>query len=134
MSCTLLKGFPISSHTMGQRSMTFWVTGAKEFERLAAVAKLVLVLPHANADAERVFSVVGLNKTKRRNSLALDGTTAQCMLVRFVSDLIPTFSDVMHTHLHCKEKEEKSSTGHVCHATHGTTLRRRHLLCSLRGA
>ncbi|XP_065143962.1 uncharacterized protein [Paramisgurnus dabryanus] len=34
------------------------VTGAKEFERLAAIAKHVLVLPHANADAERVFSVV----------------------------------------------------------------------------
>ncbi len=49
------------------------MSGAKEFERLAAVAKLVLVLPHANADAERVFSVVGLNKTKRRDSLALDG-------------------------------------------------------------
>ncbi|KAK6305766.1 hypothetical protein J4Q44_G00245460 [Coregonus suidteri] len=36
--------------------------------------------------------------------------------------------------LQSTEKEEKSSTGHVCHATHGTTLRRHHLLCSLRGA
>ncbi len=27
------------------------MTGAKEFERLAAIGKLVLVLPHANADA-----------------------------------------------------------------------------------
>ncbi|KAJ8008669.1 hypothetical protein DPEC_G00080820 [Dallia pectoralis] len=33
------------------------VTGAKEFERLAAVAKLVLVLPHANADAERAAPI-----------------------------------------------------------------------------
>nr|XP_029494435.1 A-agglutinin anchorage subunit-like isoform X1 [Oncorhynchus nerka] len=32
------------------------------------------------------------------------------------------------------EKKEKSSTGHLCHATHGRTLRRHHLLCSLRGA
>ena len=45
------------------------MTGAKEFERLAAVAKLVLVLPHSNADAERVFTIVGLNKTKNRNSV-----------------------------------------------------------------
>ncbi|XP_045078650.1 uncharacterized protein LOC121574295 [Coregonus clupeaformis] len=78
-----LPGFPISSHTMGQRSMTFWVTGAKEFERLAAVAKLVLVFPHANADAERVFSVVGLNKTKRRNSQALDGTLSSIMTIKW---------------------------------------------------
>ena len=55
------------------------MTGAKEFERLAAVAKLVLVLPHSNADAERVFSVVGLNKTKTRYSLALDGTLSSIM-------------------------------------------------------
>ena len=45
------------------------------FGRLSPIAKLVLVLPHSNADAERVFSVVGLNKSKTRNSLALDGTS-----------------------------------------------------------
>ncbi|KAL0992571.1 hypothetical protein UPYG_G00095100 [Umbra pygmaea] len=109
MPCTLLKGFPISSHTMGQRSMSFWVrsqnfrtkktemesfwaematrkhkvTEAKEFERLADVTKLVLVLPHANAD--RLFSVVGLNKTKRRNSLALDGTLSSIMTIKMAN-------------------------------------------------
>ena len=64
------------------------MTGAKEFERLAAVAKLVLVLPHSNADAERVFSVVGLNKTKTRNSLALDGTLSSIMAIK-MADLEP---------------------------------------------
>ena len=44
------------------------------FGRLSHIAKLVLVLPHSNADAEQVFSVVGLNKTKTRNSLALEET------------------------------------------------------------
>ncbi|XP_014024236.1 uncharacterized protein [Salmo salar] len=33
-----------------------------------------------------------------------------------------------------KHRKEKSSTGHLCHTTHGTTLRRHHLLCSLRRA
>ncbi len=61
------------------------MTGAKEFERLAAVDKLVLVLPHANADAERVFSVVGLNKTKRRDSLALDGTLSSIMTIKMAN-------------------------------------------------
>ena len=58
------------------------MAGTKEFERLVAVAKLVLVLPHSNADAERVFSVVGLNKTKTRNSLALDGTLSSIMAIK----------------------------------------------------
>lgn len=38
------------------------------------MAQLVLDLPHSNTDAERVFSMVGLNKTKTMNSWALDGT------------------------------------------------------------
>src|SRR4029434_6852558 len=67
-----------------------YVAGTKEFERLVAVAKLVLVLPHSNADAERVFSVVGLHKTKTRNSLALDGTLSSIMAIK-MPDLEPCF-------------------------------------------
>ncbi|TNN77522.1 hypothetical protein EYF80_012336 [Liparis tanakae] len=68
------------------KTKRFRVTGAKEFQRLAAVAKLVLVLPHSNADAE----VVGLNKTKNRNSLALDGTLSSIMAIK-MADLEPCF-------------------------------------------
>ncbi|XP_049923776.1 uncharacterized protein LOC126404539 [Epinephelus moara] len=42
--------------------------------RLATFAKLVLVLPHSNADAER--------ETKTRNSLALDGTLSSIMTIK----------------------------------------------------
>lgn len=66
------------------------VTGVLRFPRLAATSKLVLVLPHSNADAERVFSVVGLNKTKTRNSLALDGTLSSIMAIK-MADLEPCF-------------------------------------------
>ena len=48
--------------------------GAFLFKRLAAVALLVLTLPHSNAEEERVFSMVTKNKTKFRPSLKLDGT------------------------------------------------------------
>ncbi|KAG7240529.1 hypothetical protein INR49_026813 [Caranx melampygus] len=51
------------------------------FGRLSRIAKLVSVLPHSNADAERVFSLVGLNKTKTRNSLALEGTLSSIMTI-----------------------------------------------------
>ena len=58
--------------------------------RLSTIAKLVLVLPYSNADAERVFSVVGLNKTKTRNSLALDGTLSSIMTIK-MAGLEPCF-------------------------------------------
>ncbi|KAJ4934889.1 hypothetical protein JOQ06_007670 [Pogonophryne albipinna] len=38
-------------------SLKHKVTGVGRFDRLSTVAKLVLVLPHSNADAERVLSV-----------------------------------------------------------------------------
>ncbi|KAK1876551.1 E3 SUMO-protein ligase KIAA1586 [Dissostichus eleginoides] len=60
------------------------VTGLSQFGRLTKIAQLVLVLPHSNADAERVFSMVGLNKTKTRNSLPLDGTLSFIMTVKMV--------------------------------------------------
>lgn len=50
------------------------------FGRLAKIAQLVLVLPHLNADDERGFSLVVLNKT--RNSLVLDGTLSSIMTIK----------------------------------------------------
>lgn len=41
-----------------------------------AKAILVLVIPHSNADVERMFSQTGLNKTKLRNSLGTKTLTA----------------------------------------------------------
>jgi len=58
------------------------VTGLNKFGRLSKIAALVLVLPHSNADAERVFSMVGLNKTSTRNSLVLDGTLSSIMTLK----------------------------------------------------
>ncbi|XP_060776788.1 uncharacterized protein LOC132886247 [Neoarius graeffei] len=71
------------------------VTGVNQFQRLAAISKLVLVLPHSNADAERVFPVETqetkpFNKTKTRNSLALDSTLSSIMTVK-MADLEPCF-------------------------------------------
>ncbi|KAJ4936620.1 hypothetical protein JOQ06_001209, partial [Pogonophryne albipinna] len=71
--------FNIESFWGNMASMKNKVTGMSRFGRLSRIAKLVLVLPHSNADAERVFSAVGLNKTKTRNSLALDGTLSSIM-------------------------------------------------------
>ena len=42
------------------------------FPILTKLAEAVIVIPHGNADTERLFSHVGLNKTKHRNSLSLE--------------------------------------------------------------
>ena len=49
-------------------------SGKFKFPIISRVAKLVLTIPHSNADAERVFSIIGKNKVKSRSDLALEGT------------------------------------------------------------
>ena len=41
---------------------------------ISRIAKLVLTIPQSNADAERVFSIIGKNKVKSKSDLALEGT------------------------------------------------------------
>ena len=50
------------------------INGKLKFGLLAKVAKLVLILPHSNADEERVFSPVRKNKTAFRANLSLETT------------------------------------------------------------
>jgi len=58
------------------------VTGHFRFERLSKVAKLVLTLPHSNADEERVFSFIKMNKTPTRNSLDLNETLSSLLTIK----------------------------------------------------
>ncbi|KAL1260095.1 hypothetical protein QQF64_007922 [Cirrhinus molitorella] len=46
--------------------------------------------PRTVISSRRVFSVVGLNKTKTRNSLALDGTLSSIMTIK-MANLEPCF-------------------------------------------
>ena len=52
------------------------VSGNLKFPIISKVAILVLTIPHSNADAERVFSIIGKNKIKSRADLAIEGTLA----------------------------------------------------------
>ena len=56
------------------------------FPKLAKVARLVLVIPHSNADEERVFSMVTKNKTVFRSNLKLDGTLGSILKVKLASN------------------------------------------------
>ena len=47
-------------------------SSAKRFLRLTRIAEAVLVIPHSNAEKERLFGIVRKNKTGSRSCLGLD--------------------------------------------------------------
>ena len=49
------------------------------FPQLSKLASVVMVLPHANADAERVFSIVTDVRSKKRNRLGRETLNAICV-------------------------------------------------------
>lgn len=55
------------------------------FERLSAVAKLVLVIPHSYAEEEHVFSMVRKNKTAFRPSLDPKGTLSSILTIKLAT-------------------------------------------------
>ena len=67
-------------------SMTDQVTGQHSFSLLTNIAKLVLTLPHSNADEEHVFSLIRQNKTDFRSFLSLDGIPASMLTVKMANE------------------------------------------------
>ena len=53
-----------------------WDHFSKLKDLTSKVAKHVLTIPHSNADAERVFSMINKNKMKTRVDLALERTVS----------------------------------------------------------
>ncbi len=52
------------------------------YPTLTKLAKAILIIPHGNADTERLFSHLGLNKTKHRNCLGIS-TLNSLLIVQF---------------------------------------------------
>ena len=59
--------------------------GSFKFPKLSKVALLILVIPHSNAEEERVFSMINKNKTKFRPNLKLDGTLSSILTVKLAN-------------------------------------------------
>ena len=49
-------------------------TNLKRFKLLPIIAEVVLVIPHSNAELERLYSIVRKNKNSTKSSLKLDVT------------------------------------------------------------
>lgn len=54
-------------------------SGEKKFSNLYNLVKIALSMPHSNAEAERVFSIVTDVKTKKRNRLGTESLDAVCV-------------------------------------------------------
>ena len=52
------------------------------FRQLSKVAEIVLVIPHSNAEQERLFSIVRKNKTDSPSKLKLDGTLSSILTMK----------------------------------------------------
>ncbi len=52
------------------------------FKHLTKVAEAGLVIPHSDAEEERLFSIVHKNKTDSRSSLSLDGTLSNILTMK----------------------------------------------------
>ena len=50
---------------------------------LSSISKLILVLPHSNAEEERLFSIVRKNKTAFRPTLDPKGTLSSILTIKF---------------------------------------------------
>lgn len=57
-------------------------TNVPRFRHLLKVAEVVLVLPHSNAEEERLFSIVRKNKTDSRSSMKLSGTLSSILAMK----------------------------------------------------
>ena len=57
-------------------------TNRFEFDQLFKVARVILTIPHSNAEEERIFSLINKNKTSARSSLLLEGTLSSIITVK----------------------------------------------------
>ena len=61
--------------------------GLLRFKRLSKIAQVVLIIPHSNANEERVFSLITKNKTMFRSNMKLDGTLQSILSIKLANNL-----------------------------------------------
>lgn len=77
-----------------------------KFSNICTLAKLVLPLPHSNASAERIFSIVNDIKTKKRNRIGDNTLNAVTIIRSSFQDKNQTSADFKVTTAHLKLHNE----------------------------
>eukprot|EP00795_Rhopilema_esculentum_P010107 gene10107-18765_t len=57
-------------------------SNAKRFKFLPKLAEIILIIPHSNAELERLFSIVKKNKSLERSSMKLGGTLSSILAMK----------------------------------------------------
>ena len=57
-------------------------SNAKRFTFLAKLAEIILIIPHSNAEWERLVSIVTKNKSLERSSMKLGGTLSSILVMK----------------------------------------------------
>eukprot|EP00795_Rhopilema_esculentum_P012577 gene12577-3276_t len=57
-------------------------SNAKRFKFLPKLAEIILIIPHSNAELERLFSIVKKNKSIERSSMKLGGTLSSILAMK----------------------------------------------------
>jgi hypothetical protein len=102
-------------HAIG--SITDGVTGKMKFDILSKVMKGILVIFHSNADCERVFSLVNMNKTEFRATLSTN--TLGSLMTR--KTVMSARSQVCHTLHHTDKVLKRAKSATYTHHTGDST-------------
>ena len=54
----------------------------KDFDLLAKVTRCIMMIPHSNANEERIFSMINKNKTPSRSSLQDDDMLSSLFIIK----------------------------------------------------
>ena len=57
-------------------------SNARRFKLLSKIAEVVLIIPHSNAELERLFSLVKKKKSLERSSMKLDGKLSSILAMK----------------------------------------------------
>ena len=62
------------------------VDGSYRFEKLSKISRLILTVPHSNAEEERIFSMARKNKTCFRPNLDPEETLGSLITVKLATE------------------------------------------------
>ena len=79
--------------------------GTWRFERLRKVVRLILTIPHSNAEEERIFSIIRKNKTCFRPNLDPSETLGSIVTVKLAMESEPVTSIVLPDKVLASAKE-----------------------------
>ena len=81
------------------------VDGSYRLEKLSKISRLILAVPHSNAEEERIFSITRKNKTYFRPNLDPEETLGSLITVKLATENGPIYKIKLSQEVLDKAKE-----------------------------